>query len=85
MSRHNVALKPRSEISREGSRGSTFHLQVRGDSDGDSDKKRISMIDLSQRRPCLFPIRDDVALGAAKRHITRVKYREACDLTAVED
>jgi len=40
---------------------------------------------LSQRRPCLFPIRDDVALGAAKCHIARVKYREVCDLTAVED
>lgn len=36
MSRHNVALKPRPEISREGSCGSTFHLQVRGDPGGET-------------------------------------------------
>lgn len=52
------------------------------------DKKRISMIDLSQCRPAAVPYPrapGDVALGAAKRHIARVKYREARDLTVVED
>lgn len=64
MSRHNVALKPRPEISREGSCGSTFHLQVRGDPGEGPIRIRISMIDLSQRHfpspPTLLSMQSNV-------------------------